>query len=244
VPDRDGGNCETPDGGCDGASDDERDAAPDNEWDADAYDADVGFVHEYGESVLCLLDPKPGERVLDLGCDTGHLTAEIAGAVGPEGGAAGVDSAPDMVRQARETYPDVRFVEADARDLDTALGDERFDAVFSNAALHWVAREDQAAVAGGVRGLLPSGGRFVAELGGVGNVAAIRDAVGAELRARGYSAENPWYQRREPLVLPDRRRARRRPRRRGLGSPVRPTVRPADRPRRGVGAARLARRVR
>jgi SAM-dependent methyltransferase len=105
----------------------------------------------------------------------------------------GVDSAPDMVRQAGEAYPDTRFVEADARDLDAAFAGERFDAVFSNAALHWVPREDQAPVAERVRDLLPSGGRFVAEMGGAGNVVAIRDAVGAELRARGYDAENPWY---------------------------------------------------
>jgi len=186
------------------ASDDEREAEPDNEWDATAYDADVGFVHEYGESVLDLLDPKGGERVLDLGCGTGHLTAEIADRVGPDGAAVGLDSAPDMVEQARETYPDCRFVEADARDLGAALGadgesvdgdgdEAAFDAVFSNAALHWIPRKDQDTVAESVHDLLPSGGRFVAELGGVGNVATIVEAVRAQLQARGYDAENPWY---------------------------------------------------
>jgi trans-aconitate methyltransferase len=171
---------------------DGRNEAPDNEWDAGAYDADAGFVHEYGESVLGHLDPKPGERVLDLGCGTGHLTAEIAERVGPDGRVVGVDSAPDMVREARETCPDCRFVEADARELDPATLGE-FDAVFSNAALHWIPRGDQAAVAGGVAALLTPEGRFVAELGGVGNVASIVDAAVAELRERGDDPEHPWY---------------------------------------------------
>jgi len=186
------------------------DGAPENEWDATTYDADVGFVHEHGESVLDLLDPKRGERVLDLGCGTGHLTAEIADRVDPEGAAVGVDSAPDMVREARETYPDCRFVEADARDLSLetldaghepfdAAGEafdadgEMFDAVFSNAALHWIPRADQEAVAERVAALLGPEGRFVAELGGVGNVASIVDAALAELRDRGYDPEHPWY---------------------------------------------------
>jgi len=186
--------------------------APGNEWDATAYDADVGFVHEYGQSVLDLLDPKAGERVLDLGCGTGHLTADIADRVGPDGVAIGVDSAPGMVGEARETYPDCRFVRADAREIDSAvlatafdgepvaaqsLGgdgeDGPFDAVFSNAALHWIPRDDQAAVAERVAALLAPEGRFVAELGGVGNVASIVDAVRTELRERGYDPEHPWY---------------------------------------------------
>jgi trans-aconitate methyltransferase len=186
------------------------DETPDNEWDATAYDADVGFVHEYGESVLDLLDPKRGERVLDLGCGTGHLTAEIAERVGPDGAAVGVDSAPDMVREARETYPSCRFVEADAREFSLETLDTRrepfdaghepadadgdvFDAVFSNAALHWIPREDQDAVAERIAAVLGPEGRFVAELGGVGNVASIVDAALAELRDRGYDPEHPWY---------------------------------------------------
>jgi trans-aconitate methyltransferase len=111
-----------------------------------------------------------------------------------------------MVREAREAYPDCRFVEADARDLSPGtLGtsDESFDgnsferapfdAVFSNAALHWIPREDQDAVAEGIAALLGPEGRFVAELGGVGNVASIVDAAIAELRERGYDPEHPWY---------------------------------------------------
>ncbi|MFC7140843.1 methyltransferase domain-containing protein [Halosimplex aquaticum] len=161
-----------------------------NDWDPDAYDRDTGFVHEYGGSVVDLLDPDPGERVLDLGCGTGHLTAEIADAVGESGSAVGVDQSPEMVEQARETYPDLRFEVADAR---TYSPDERFDAVFSNAALHWIPEADQPAVAERVRESLAPGGRFVGEMGGVGNVATVVDATVAELRERGYDAANPWH---------------------------------------------------
>ena len=117
------------------------------EWDPNDYDDDAGFVAAYGESVLDLLDPQPGERVLDLGCGTGHLTAGLAERVGPDGRVVGVDSAPDMVHQARETYPELDFVRADAREFDPAAlavesdssadaGAGAFDAVFSNAVLH------------------------------------------------------------------------------------------------------------
>ncbi|WP_436925375.1 class I SAM-dependent methyltransferase [Halosimplex amylolyticum] len=188
----------TPD---DSAPDTPEDAAPDtpddsatgtaNDWDPDAYDRDTGFVHEYGGSVVDLLDPSPGERVLDLGCGTGHLTAAIADAVGESGSVVGVDQSAEMVERARATYHDQRFEVADAREY--APADERFDAVFSNAALHWIPGADQPSVAERVRELLVPGGRFVAEMGGAGNVATVVDATLAELRARGYDATNPWH---------------------------------------------------
>ncbi|MFB6141366.1 MAG: trans-aconitate 2-methyltransferase [Halosimplex sp.] len=161
-----------------------------NEWDADAYDADTGFVHEYGASVVDLLDSKRGERVLDLGCGTGHLTADIGEAVGESGTVLGVDASPEMIERARETYPGLRFAVGDARELSP---DGAFDAVFSNAALHWIPAADQSAVAERVADSLAPGGRFVAELGGTGNVATIVDATLAELRERGHEAAHPWY---------------------------------------------------
>jgi len=159
-----------------------------NRWDADDYDGDHAFVHEYGASVVDLLDPKPGERVVDLGCGTGHLTAEIAAAVGDAGDVLGIDQSPEMVAEAREQYPDLAFERADATEYDPA---EPFDAVFSNAALHWM--PDQDAVVERVADALRPAGRFVAEMGGHGNVATVVDATRRELTDRGYEADSPWY---------------------------------------------------
>src|ERR671937_2884362 len=97
-------------------------------WDATLYDDRHAFVWKHGEALLEWLAPKPGERVLDLGCGTGHLTARLAES-GVE--AVGLDSSPEMVERARRAYPGLRFEVGDARDF--AL-DERFDAAFSNAA--------------------------------------------------------------------------------------------------------------
>lgn len=156
-----------------------------NEWGATTYDDAHSFVFEYGEDVIELLDPREGERILDLGCGTGHLTNRIA-----EAGAdvVGVDRSEEMIDRARRTYPDRRFVRADARNV---AFEAPFDAVFSNAALHWI--RDQDAVLRRVAEALRPDGRFVAELGGTGNVSAIVDAVRAELAARGYDVTHPWY---------------------------------------------------
>ena len=164
------------------------DGAGRNRWDPDDYDGDHAFVHEYGESVVDLLDPRPGERILDLGCGTGHLTAEMAAAVGPEGDVVGIDRSEAMIADARETYPDLRFEAVDATEYDP---DESFDAAFSNAALHWIA--DQGAVTERVADALVPGGRFVAELGGRGNVARVVEAALLERHERGRDASHPWY---------------------------------------------------
>ena len=156
-----------------------------DDWDPDRYDGDHAFVYEYGADVLGLLDPSPGERILDLGCGTGHLTARIA-----EAGATvvGLDTSAEMLETAREAHPELALVRADAHHFAVA---EPFDAVFTNAALHWVERP--AAVFARVADALGPGGRFVGEFGGHGNVAAIVEAVEAELAARGLEGENPWY---------------------------------------------------
>src|ERR1051326_411335 len=138
-------------------------------WDAGLYESEHGFVWKYGADLVRLLNPQPAERILDMGCGTGHLTAQIAAA-----GAAvlGVDSSPDMIGQARQNYPNLKFQLADARAFKAA---EPFDAAFSNAALHWI-REARDAVRS-VHGALKPGGRFVAELGGKGNNALVIDAL-------------------------------------------------------------------
>src|SRR3569623_1358851 len=103
-----------------------------NQWDAGLYDERHSFVWRYGAGVIDLLDPQPGERILDLGCGTGHLTAQIA-ARGAE--VLGIDASPEMIAQARQGHPQLSFETADATSFGVA---EPFDAVFSNAVLHWV----------------------------------------------------------------------------------------------------------
>ena len=111
-------------------------AQPDS-WDAGKYDATVSFVTRLGSGVFDLLNPKSGEAILDIGCGTGHLTARIA-----ETGAAasGVNSSLSMIGQATASYPNIEFKVADAQTAD--LGGP-YDAVFSNAALHWMTKPDE-----------------------------------------------------------------------------------------------------
>ncbi|HSU32168.1 MAG TPA: methyltransferase domain-containing protein [Bryobacteraceae bacterium] len=138
-------------------------------WDTELYESRHSFVWQHGEGLLDLLAPRPGECILDLGCGTGQLTAKIADA-----GAAvlGLDASPDMIGQARQNYPRLQFKLEDA----TAMQFENeFDAVFSNAALHWML--DAAAVAKNIARALKPGGRFVAELGGHGNIGQIVSAI-------------------------------------------------------------------
>jgi len=158
---------------------------PGQEWRTESYVAHAGFVAELGAPVLDLLAPRPGERILDLGCGDGRLTERIA-ALGA--GVVGCDAAPDLLLTARAKG--LAVVRADGQALPFASG---FDAVFSNAALHWMTRP--AAVIAGVRAALRRGGRFVGEFGGHGNVAAIVTALLAALIRRGIDgrARLPWY---------------------------------------------------
>jgi trans-aconitate methyltransferase len=152
-------------------------------WDAAAYAENARFVADLGLPVLNLLAPKAGERILDLGCGDGALTEKIA-----QRGArvVGIDSSPEFIAAAQALGVDAR--PADARALTF---EAEFDAVFSNAALHWVGEPDR--VLRGVRRALRPDGRFVAEFGGHGNVAAIRIALAAVVQARGLPVANPWY---------------------------------------------------
>lgn len=155
-------------------------------WDADLYDAKHGFVTEHGRGLLDLLSPQPGERVLDLGCGTGDLAAAIAGRGAT---VVGLDASADMLTTAQEKYPDISFVQGDAAHFTLR---DPFDAVFSNAALHWVPEAD-AAVRSIARVLRP-GGRFVAEFGGRGNIRSIVDAVRRAAReVVGHDIRHRWY---------------------------------------------------
>lgn len=148
-----------------------------NPWDPGFYDHRHGFVTQYGEAVLELLPDVRGLRVLDLGCGTGHLTAQIAarGAT-----VVGIDSNPGMIESARTAYPTIEFFVADGQDFALA---EPVDAVFTNAALHWM--PNTAGVIQSVAGCLAPGGWFVGEFGGRGNVATIRRLFSEALRDEG-----------------------------------------------------------
>ncbi len=142
-------------------------------WDAELYEARHSFVWQFGQGLLEILNPQPGERILDVGCGPGQLTAKIA-----EAGAivTGLDSSPDMVGQARQNFPKLSFVLESAASMKFA---EEFDAIFSNAALHWVL--DAQAAANAMSKALRKGGRLVAEFGGHGNIQTIERAIVATL---------------------------------------------------------------
>ena len=157
-------------------------------WDPELYARRHNFVHRYGESLVELLQPAPQERILDLGCGTGELTSKLAdfGAT-----VTGMDLSGTMIAAARARFPELDFIRGDASDFDFPLP---FDAVFSNAALHWVHRKDDC-IRAIYRNLRP-GGRFVAEFGGKGNVSSITGALRRALKSKGYeenALRNPWY---------------------------------------------------
>ena len=159
-------------------------------WDPALY-ARHAYVWKYGADLIELLDPRPGERILDLGCGTGQLAAMIAAR---RADVLGIDRSPEMVEQARRDHqgaPGLRFEVADATTFTAELP---FDAIFSNAVLHWV-RPAEAAVDRMWRALRP-GGRVVAEFGGRGNITAVCDAIRQalhELGAAPFEGCDPWY---------------------------------------------------
>ena len=161
-------------------------AASTSKWDAADYARLGGFVAELGVAALDLLDPKPGERILDVGCGEGTLTRKII-----ERGATvlGIDNSAEMVAGAREKGVDALLLAAEDMQFFA-----EFDAAFSNATLHWVLQKEQAARA--IFRALKSGGRFAGEMGGEGNIRKLRDALDEELIIRGYvppiDASN-WY---------------------------------------------------
>lgn len=165
------------------------------QWDVDRYQDQHSFVWEYGSSLIDLVfndddDDDNGDEhsqpkldILDVGCGSGELTAQLA----ERGVVTGLDADLSMVASAERQYPHVSFVHADVRDFD--LGQEAFDVVFSNAALHWVPPSDvDGAIQCMSRALRP-GGKFVVEFGGQGNVHTIVQAL--EERMEGVSS--PWY---------------------------------------------------
>ena len=159
-----------------------------NRWNAAQYDAKHAFVYEKAKGLVELLAPQAGERILDLGCGTGALTAEIA-ARGVE--VLGVDRSDEMISQARRKFPALKFEAGDARELRF---NAEFDAVFSNAVLHWIPQAKQ--VISGVAQTLKSGGRFVAEFGGKGNIRRLVEGFHRAFSVLGMrepDGVSPWF---------------------------------------------------
>ncbi|MGA3088459.1 MAG: methyltransferase domain-containing protein [Terriglobales bacterium] len=156
-------------------------------WNPTAYAANASFVPALGQPVLDLLHPRSGERILDLGCGDGTLTEQLV-ALGAQ--VVGIDASPDMIATAVERGLDARRI--DARAL---VFENEFDAVFSNAVLHWIKDDPDAPIAGAFRAL-KAGGRFVGELGGHACIAAVTIALVATLDRRGIQDADswiPWY---------------------------------------------------
>jgi SAM-dependent methyltransferase len=150
-------------------------------WDPQDYQQRYSYVFQYGEALLDVLAPQAGERVLDLGCGAGQLTAAIA----RTGAAAfGIDASPEMIAQARANFPALDFRIGDATNFSV---NEPLDAVFSNAALHWV--KNAGAVAASVSRALKPAGRFVVELGGRGNIQSVVNAIHEVLGP----VDLPWF---------------------------------------------------
>ena len=157
-------------------------------WNPGLYTQNHNFVFQYGAALVEVLAPQTGERILDVGCGTGELTYQIS-----EAGAKviGIDSSEALITTARRQFPHLTFHHQDATQLSDV---QLYDAVFSNAVLHWIL--DQPTVTEKMYQALRPGGRLVVELGGEGNVRQITDALKTTLLHHGYDRQaniDLWY---------------------------------------------------
>lgn len=154
-------------------------------WNTELYNKQHDFVYRYGEAIVKLLHAKPYEKILDLGCGTGELTKTIE-----ESGAlvTGIDSSEQMIDKAKMNFPFIPFEVKDAANLDYT---NEFDAVFSNAVLHWIMEKEE--VAGCIYKALKPGGRLVAEFGGKNNIKSITDAIKNAFARRELCFTDCWY---------------------------------------------------
>jgi trans-aconitate methyltransferase len=157
-------------------------------WNASLYDKEHSFVSQLGGELVQWLAPKPGEKILDLGCGTGDLANQLS----QQGvDITGIDKSENMIEQAQKKYPELTFLVQDAVDMRYS---KEFDAVFSNATLHWIKTPKRALQS--IYHSLKPGGRFVAEFGGKGNVQTITDAIMNQFSEQGISYKSeqfPWY---------------------------------------------------
>ena len=159
-----------------------------DQWNAHLYDKSHSFVSQYGIDLIQFLAPKENEKILDLGCGTGDLARQMKD-LGAD--VIGVDKSANMIEQARNKYEEIAFEVKDATEL---LYKNEFDAVFSNATLHWVKTPEKALNC--IHNSLKRGGRFVAEFGGKGNVQTITNEIIREIKTLGmdFSEEQfPWF---------------------------------------------------
>ena len=162
--------------------------AIDTNWNTGLYDEKHAFVFKYGEDLVDILKPQPGERILDLGCGTGYLT-NIISASGAT--VVGIDSSLEMISKAKLQYPELKFKVQSATEFHF---DEHFDAIFSNAVLHWVLEKEKA-IECMYRNLKRSG-KIVLEMGGKHNVEKIIKALQNSLINHGFAeqaASEIWY---------------------------------------------------
>ncbi|HWO97251.1 MAG TPA: class I SAM-dependent methyltransferase [Bacillus sp. (in: firmicutes)] len=157
-------------------------------WNPNLYDINHSFVSKYGDNLVELLAPKEGEKILDLGCGTGDLAKKLYDC---KVDVLGIDKSNNMIMQAMSKYPYIEFLVQDATEL---VYKNIFDAVFSNATLHWVKPPGQALDC--IYKSLKKGGRFIAEFGGKGNVQAITDEIITQIKEAGFEYKEdqfPWY---------------------------------------------------
>lgn len=157
-------------------------------WNANLYDVKHAFVSQYGDTLIELLNPKAGEKILDLGCGTGDLAKKLYDC---RVDIVGIDKSKNMVKQALNKYPEITFMVRDATELNY---NNEFDAVFSNATLHWIKSPKKALNT--IYTSLKKGGRFTAEFGGKGNVQTITDEIVKQYEEMGLRFKKeqfPWF---------------------------------------------------
>lgn len=156
-------------------------------WDAKKYTSDFSFVHQYGNSVLELIEAGENSTILDLGCGNGALSKTLRdkGFI-----VKGLDASGELLEIARANYPDIEFLQADATDFSL---DEPVDVVFSNAVFHWIDGEKQRDMLNCVHNALKENGEFVFEFGGFGNNQLIHEALDKVFSEHGFSYKMPFY---------------------------------------------------
>lgn len=156
-------------------------------WNALEYKNSFSFVHQYGEAVIELLDINETDTIVDLGCGNGALTQRLSQL---SKNVIGIDASDEMLKIAKEAYPDLTFIKADALDFDIG---KKADAVFSNAVFHWIDKDKQIRLLTNINRNLRKGGRLVCEFGGFGCAEAIHSALEAEFNSHGLIYPRTFY---------------------------------------------------